>query len=206
MSSEADLTVEELQRLFPIGQAPTALDGMLWLHEQAKEIGSGGFIVEVGTWCGWSAAVMALGGPTVLCIDTFTMSDTYIQEMAAVLRNREAPNLRSGTLDLFARRIADAGLGGRVVAVKAKSVEAAQAMATEVADLVFLDADHTLEAVRADLLAWVPIVKPGGLLCLDNWEILGVQRAVLEARETLLEGWSEPVEGCHQIWWTRKPR
>lgn len=36
-------------------------------------------------------------------------------------------------------------------------------------DFVFLDANHSYECVKADLADWWPIVKPGGLLCGDDY-------------------------------------
>ena len=200
------MTLRELVTTFLLGakgEALTAFDATTWLYERASEIGFGGFIVEIGTWCGWTAAAMALGGPTVLCVDTFIMSGLHVRDQAGQLQTLSPGEPRPGTLDIFAKRVAGAGLGERVVAVQAKSLEAAVAMPHGVADLVFIDGDHELEAVRADVRAWAPVVKPGGLLCLDNWEL--VKEAVLPAWTEYCVGWSALTEGCHQIWWTRKP-
>ena len=50
-------------------------------------------------------------------------------------------------------------------------------------DFVFLDADHDYESVKADIAAWLPKVKPGGILAghdyMCGWP--GVDRAVAEA-------------------------
>ena len=52
-------------------------------------------------------------------------------------------------------------------------------------DFVFLDADHTYEAVKADISAWIPKIKKNGLLCghdyaHPNFPAWGVKRAVDE--------------------------
>ncbi len=49
-------------------------------------------------------------------------------------------------------------------------------------DVVFLDGDHTYEAVVYDIHAWLPKVKVGGLLCFDDfsWFFPGVVRAATE--------------------------
>jgi predicted O-methyltransferase YrrM len=54
-------------------------------------------------------------------------------------------------------------------------------------DWVYIDADHTRDAVRADIDHWRTQVKPGGLVILDDYGIRGwwddgVRRAADEAR------------------------
>jgi predicted O-methyltransferase YrrM len=49
------------------------------------------------------------------------------------------------------------------------SVEAARLCAGEQFDWVFIDGDHSEEAAWADLNAWWPLVKPGGILCGHDW-------------------------------------
>ncbi|MEQ1403839.1 class I SAM-dependent methyltransferase [Neorhizobium sp. Rsf11] len=51
---------------------------------------------------------------------------------------------------------------GRAIIVPVSSIEAATTIADGSLDLVFLDADHSYDAVRADLSAWLPKVKAGG--------------------------------------------
>lgn len=52
--------------------------------------------------------------------------------------------------------------GGRAVVIKDWTVEAANRFMLESLDFIFVDADHSTEAVRADLEAWMPIVKDDG--------------------------------------------
>ena len=72
-----------------------------------------------------------------------------------------------------------------VVIHRESSVEAAQRFENAHFDWVYIDGDHTYEGVRADLLAWVPKVKVGGLVLCDDyvegqWFQGGVKRAVDE--------------------------
>jgi hypothetical protein len=80
-----------------------------------------------------------------------------------------------------------ATLGGHpgVTIHRETSVNAAQSFEDAHFDWLYIDGDHTYEAVRADLLAWVSKVKTGGLLICDDyvdgqWFEGGVKRAVDE--------------------------
>lgn len=59
----------------------------------------------------------------------------------------------------------------RVRIYREHSPEAAQVFADGSLDWVYLDGDHTYEGITADLNAWWPKVKPGGLLTGDDCEL-----------------------------------
>jgi hypothetical protein len=72
-----------------------------------------------------------------------------------------------------------------VVIHREPSVRAAQRFEDAHFDWLYIDGDHTYEAVKADLHAWVPKVKAGGLVICDDyiegqWFKGGVKRAVDE--------------------------
>ena len=66
--------------------------------------------------------------------------------------------------------------------VRMSSVEASKIFPKHHFDLVFIDADHTYEHVMADIEAWLPLVKSGGLLTGHDYggRKVGVKQAVDE--------------------------
>lgn len=50
----------------------------------------------------------------------------------------------------------------------------------ETLDFVFIDAIHTFEAVKEDIKAWWPLLRPGGLLTGHDHRMDGVHEAVYE--------------------------
>lgn len=68
----------------------------------------------------------------------------------------------------FVENMRDAGLDGIVNVIRKPTAEAAEDFENESVDFVFIDGDRTWEALEADLEAWWPKVKAGGvLLCHD---------------------------------------
>jgi len=63
------------------------------------------------------------------------------------------------------------------------SIQAAQKLSGRLFDFVYIDADHTYEGVKADLEAWFPLVKKGGIFGGDDYQNTtcpGVNQAVNE--------------------------
>jgi hypothetical protein len=84
-----------------------------------------------------------------------------------------------------ARRFADEELRGRVVIHRRPSANAATDIADSSLDWAYIDGDHTYEAVRTDVEVYAAKVRPGGILCGDDygsigWWEGGVRRAVDE--------------------------
>lgn len=77
---------------------------------------------------------------------------------------------------------------GRRKILAMRSTEAAKLVTDGSLDFVFIDADHSYEGAKADILAWRKKLKPGGLLCGHDYENtdypkFGVTRAVREFSE-----------------------
>ena len=73
-------------------------------------------------------------------------------------------------------------LQDRITVRQMDSVEAAKTVDDGSLDFVFIDADHSYEGCKADIEAWTPKVRKGGLVSghdyADHWP--GVQKAVKE--------------------------
>jgi predicted O-methyltransferase YrrM len=100
--------------------------------------------------------------------------------------NRHFRRLGSNsTLEIFQRNFAALGFAGRSEPVVSDSLAAAQAMAGRrgTIDFIFIDGDHSYEACRADIAAWTPYVKRGGVIAFHDFgsRADGVTRAIFEA-------------------------
>jgi hypothetical protein len=78
----------------------------------------------------------------------------------------------------FLATLAAGGVIDRVKWHRLPSVEAAHHFADCSCDFVFIDADHSQPAVRADLAAWMPKVRAGGVLAGHDYNLPGVRAAV----------------------------
>ena len=73
--------------------------------------------------------------------------------------------------------------GDRITLMEKDTVLAANDVEDESLDLVFIDADHSYEGCKADIIAWRPKLRPGGWLMGHDYEPVsfpGVVQAVDE--------------------------
>ena len=103
----------------------------------------------------------------------FLCAVMHDMEMIAVDRWEEQPGHKSegwvgwdheGSLARF-KETTGQYFPGRVRIVRADSVAAASRIEDGSLDFVFIDADHSYEGCKADIEAWAPKVRKGGLVC-----------------------------------------
>ncbi len=133
------------------------------LRKLAREVARPGMrIAEVGSFLGNGSTLALLEvaaefGGEVVCIDTWRGS-TNVQWHLDLARDH----------DLFAtfrHHVGEAGFSSQCKPMVMESLVAAQFVADGAFDLVFIDGDHSYEAVKADVAAWTPKLRDGGILC-----------------------------------------
>lgn len=136
----------------------------------------GGHIVEVGGWKGQSAAFMGVELSVANKDIRFDVVDTW-EGTPSEPDHAIDPDVQAGRLyDVFLANTAP--VRQYVRPIRSTSVQAASTYADASLDAVFLDGDHETDALLADLQAWWPKVKPGGILAGHDRNWASVQRAV----------------------------
>ena len=148
-------------------------------RSQVDRLATGHF-VEVGSWVGRSACLMGMlirdsHKPIAFDAIDHGLGDPGVNAFVDDLVSR-------GTtiIEELHRNVAACGLSQYVNVRALDSVEAARTYTDQSLDFVFLDAAHEEEPVRQDVRAWLPKVKPGGVLAGHDWSYESVQNAVLE--------------------------
>lgn len=113
--------------------------------------------VEVGGYLGESATLAR--GMTIMRLDIIEASEPHVRKL----------------------RLRFAGMAG-INITHARSVDAAAKYADGSVDVVYIDADHSYEAVAADIDAWLPKIRPGGFIAGHDYHdgFPGVKQAVDE--------------------------
>ena len=149
----------------------------------------GGRVAEIGTFRGdFAEAILTTVQPERLhLIDPWRHQDqTEYQSDGSNLSNQgHEDNLRH-----VRGRFADAITDGTVVLHRQFSTDAASSFADGSLDWVYIDGMHTLDAVRADLAAWRPKIRDGGLILGHDYIETGDYGVIPAVNEFLrTEGW-----------------
>lgn len=152
------MTADLAQEAERARQCAAAIEGWLsdaqgrTLFDAAAATSGRGAIVEIGSWKGrsttWLASGARLAGRRVYAVDPHRHS-------------REDP--RATTLDEFVGNLARNALADVVEPLIMTSEEAAARIAGPV-ELLFIDGDHSYEAVQRDAELWLPRLTDGGLV------------------------------------------
>jgi predicted O-methyltransferase YrrM len=173
------LSVDEAIALFELARGLPAPDAL---------------VVEIGCWQGKSSICLARGladrpAARLVCIDPFDASGDAESADGYADRARGLGPLRQA----FEQNLADAGVR-HVVDVRPGLSHRLAAGFERGIDLLFLDGDHSPEAVRRDFLDWAPKVRPGGFLAMHD-VVHDVHRGPREVVDDLVRRdptWIEP--------------
>ncbi len=139
---------------------------------------TGAIFVEVGAWKGKSACFMGVEIANSRKTIEFYVVDHW--KGSDEPAHHEDADVRAGRLyEVFLRTIKP--VAAHVRPLRASSLEAAAQFEDGLVDLVLLDAGHTYEDVSADIAAWLPKIKPGGVIAGDDYNWTGVRQAIEEA-------------------------
>ena len=177
----------------PVKELPdgyfTHLDIMNY-RNLAVAIPSGGSTVEVGCFRGRSLCCLH---------DIIKARDirvTAVDLWALTGNTQGIPN--ADNLAIFKQNLERFDLTKHVRIVQGKSAESAAMFADQSLDMAFIDADHSYESVKADILAYLPKIRAGGIIAghdygYQGWD--GVKQAVDEIFGQL---------PCYGVWFKRK--
>jgi predicted O-methyltransferase YrrM len=144
-------------------------------------------ILEIGSWVGASALTWldaldryAGGNGEVWCCDLWESYLEVSPERAAQASGPLPPEDVGLAMDvaakagiaqaLFDYNVTQAGGKTRVVQLKGDSARVLAGLASEQFDLVYIDGDHRMEAVRRDVAEAKRLVRRGGVVCGDDLE------------------------------------
>jgi predicted O-methyltransferase YrrM len=147
------------------------------LWERARSVPAGDRIVEIGSFRGRSAILLASaqGVPPVIAIDPHAGGDRGPQEIAAEAARGEADHRA------FVRNLEQADVADRVRHLRMTSADALGSVGGEIG-LLFVDGAHRFAPARVDLVRWGDRVRGGGtMLVHDSFSSIGVTLATLSS-------------------------
>mgnify|MGYP001567469879 CR=1 FL=1 len=163
------------------------LEECIWLAEHAAKHKR---IVELGSWYGRSTRAMADNTEGVIfAVDHWQGSPEM--HLSAEQKNK--------VFGEFSENLKDHIESGCVRPITLGHEECAMFRPGQDFDMVFIDGDHSCEAVLRDIRIWKERIEPGGLLCGHDANWPGVERAVrgllpgaLVAERTNIWYWQAP--------------
>lgn len=149
---------------------------------------------EVGVWKGRSLiSILPLAKrleyKQIVAIDTFTGSPNE-------LHTTHAEAVTVNIKEQFEHNLRESGCSDIVHIIQEGSISASTYFPDQYFDVVFIDAEHTYDAVKADIEAWLPKVKLGGTLMGHDWLWADVQSAVIGTLSPY-----GPQHICENMWW-----
>jgi predicted O-methyltransferase YrrM len=145
-------------------------------------------IVELGSWMGKSSERLALAirkvnpNAKLFCIDPF--DDAYYKSTPGLSDSLKKYNI----FEEFKKRMAP----HPHTVMRTTSALAVKEFQDGTVDLLFIDADHSYEAVANDIAIWRPKMRSGGIMCGHDYseQYPGVKMAVNE----MLSNVQNPVD------------
>lgn len=147
---------------------------------QVERVSSPAAFVELGSWRGKSSCFMAeliraSGKPIrFYCVDIWTGTPTHKWMRDAATR------AGGDMLGVWRENLKRAGVLEFATPIQEDSARAARHFADGSLDFVYVDADHSFAKCVADIRAWRPKLKPGGVMAGHDFDMPDVARAVAQ--------------------------
>lgn len=136
--------------------------------------------VEVGSWLGRSTAYLAGRIQRLEKPVQFFAVDTWLGSPAEPGMLLTVETHGGDLFPQWQRNMKQAEVLAYVQPMQLASVDAARHFEANSIDFVFIDGEHTYDAVSADIQAWLPKLEPGGTLAGHDVDQEPVARAVRE--------------------------
>ena len=140
----------------------TEFDWMDYEH-LVNSLPDNGTLVEIGSFRGKSlssiASTIIRKNLKVYAIDIFDQVDPTPE-----YNEPDVTSKKAGMYADFMDAMKTFGLTNHVTPMPLQSLEAAKKFDPQSVDMVFIDADHAYEPVKADIDTWWPIIKNGGVI------------------------------------------
>ncbi len=136
-----------------------------WLYEKSKVMES---VVEIGSWKGKSTEALLMG-----CKGTVYAVDHFLGDPGSELQQEQVK--KEDVYEIFMQNV---GHFPNLKVLKMDSKTASEIVSE--ADMVFIDGDHSYQAVKEDIELWLPKAKK--LICGHDYEEsrVGLRKAVNE--------------------------
>ena len=162
----------------------TTGDELFKLYNLANSLKSKSVGIEIGSYIGASTLMIAKGlnNESILyCIDTWendAMSEGKWDTLAVFKKNTET-------------------IAQKIILVKLKSLEASINFSDKI-DFIFIDGDHSYEGVKADVNAWFPKLKSGGIIAMHD---IGWADGVLKVVEEDVKPYLNKFDQLPNMFW-----
>jgi len=132
-------------------------------------------IVEIGSYCGESTLIInsCFTNATINSVDPYV---SYREDNSTYDLDNQAQELKEAekVFDSICKRFPN------IKKNKAHSLEFVNSVPNNSLDFVYIDGDHSYAAVKKDIVAWIPKVKIGGVICGHDITWQTVRKALVE--------------------------
>lgn len=160
----------------------TSPEQLIYLMKAIRALPDCAIAVEIGVWQGRSALSMAEScrgtRKKVYAVDPW-LDDSQSPQSLREVSTSNVLSFQEAYL-AFLTNLQHFELQEWCIPIRDTSLNVAKAWQNGLIDLIFIDGSHEYDAVVADLEAWIPLIKTGGIICGDDWSWPTVRSAVLD--------------------------